>query len=1830
MATTDEKLRSWLSRGVEELVAEMAAQDRNNRRPEFDCDVLIVGSGYGGAVAAARLAGSRVAAEDRPARIWLLERGAEYRVGTFPSRFSELPGHVRLGHQDGKAPRGRDEGLFDFRLGPDVSVLVGNGLGGTSLINAGVMEEPDNTVWASDWPAGVDADALRTGYNAARVMLGVQQVSVDRETAKLHALDALLPGSEKARRCAVAVNFGPDAVTSSAGVALQACTRCGDCVTGCNQGAKGTLDTNYLAFAAAREAMLYCGGSVQYLQRHGKGWSVFWNYTERALRLSEGAPMFIRARQVVLAAGALGSTEILLRSRDKGLALSKECLGRKFSANGDYLIAGLGHRTAVHAVADEASDAGSDGDRRVGPTITGVVDVPGQGKQPAFKVEEFAVPAALRHLLGEAVSTLAAVDSFGMPGSVNAGKEDRYVVDDDTTEHISVFGLMGDDGAQGVMRLAASDDAARLEGGVCIDWEGVSTLPLFESMCEWMEPRLKLGRAIAVPGTKRPITKKMDLPVMTVHPLGGCPMGDGPHAGVVDSHGRVFDPLGPQPLHDGLAVLDGAIVPRALGINPALTITALAERAMPVLMKCWGLEPCNTDLRPLPHRPRVVRIAMPPSSTEWQLRECLSGEWPRTDGQPPLWARLQISFEKTAGWRALLAQQPPRKVRSQSATLELRDGRGRQFEVVQRVQLCGKVTLFEPVAPDALADARVRLDYAFTVAAHPAEPADGARLLQPGDLIRGSKILSVDPEVTSSPPSLWRQLSELEIQHVSAAGQSRDIGRWTLDLDDLAVQRQAVLHITQQSNMPDALADLAAVILYLLRRNMFPFAKALLNFSTRPTAHGLLAQRWPSKVGDLDPTIVDLRTGGRLSRYRSSVADEALPPIVLLHGMGMSGTSFTDVGIGIGLVAYLLRERSEVWVLDVCSSIANEEGRRSAASEQWTAQQIGQDEVPAAIERVLTETQADKVDIFAHCMGAVMFCFAALSTPSVGKAVHRVVLSQVGPLVTLSPLNRFRGFLAAYLRQYFAASEFDTHPDFSFDHASATWTRSTESSGCHTLVDALLALLFPYPDQSEEEVQAASMADKVQWRRVRHRADAMVGQLFELENVSDASLDRLDALLGWVKVPMLAQAIHFGRFEMLMDARGSNSLLSSTTLQENFGFPLLIVHGQLNRVFEWDGSWRSMEMLKQLRNETARQPGVRVERDGCAGYDHYGAGSSTQLAVFQGYGHLDCIIGKQSHRDVFPVLSAFYKETAAPTCEATPTPPEPEPPWIGPMLGSLRSVLEDAEGRRVDANVLLHASPRRAGKSRLVAVPMRLDQSGTEVPDLDAAVETEWGGSPAVLKLRIQLDNPDAGLRLALFTLHGGLSLEPLHWSPLVLPRFSENTTVLFGHVRTRELAVPASVWIEGWRIVPKEDRQHLKTLLAQDSRLGLTLADSTVRLTAHVLAAADYGKVDAQVTPEVHFALASCQYPAGVLDAEPASASYRRLARDKEPQFLVLTGDQVYLDATAGVFDPVFAPTSSALDRKAELDLMYEQTWRMPEFRQVTARLPMLALLDDHEVRNDWQGTRSDPLNRTENLHRLNAFERHQDALNSPKATRRVLGHPDSFSFMSFPGGVPFCMLDTRARRSPRDHDPLSRRRILTDDVMAALCQQLRDLPAASVKFVVSPVPLLPPERFGTAERASRIRSDTWSAFPECTAELLLHIRDNNIQHVVLLSGDSHMSSVSEFQLDQDKPDLPANKLVSIVSSGLYIPWPFVNQCEDEVVLDGPAVFAHKDGRVCAGTMCKLGVMREQGYAVVGLRARAAGPQLVVRLQPASMAQIAPEILIDWPFNPGDPTLSP
>ena len=524
-------------------------------------DVVVIGSGYGGAVMAARLAPGRSLA--------ILERGSEWQPADFPGTLADALGQLR----SGAAPLG----LYDYRIGTTMDVFSGSGLGGTSLVNANVVVPADRDVFDT-WPAAIRQDVaqgLLDGWEArVRAMLAADQVG-DVDALRKHWFHRST--TDARQRQGVATTFAPlpiavnlrrhAGVANAQGVVQALCSHCGDCVSGCRVGAKNTLDVNYLPLARAAGAQIFSRVEVDWLERLDDGrWRI------HTLSRADGQTTVrgqVIAASVVVAAGSLGSTQILLRSSANGLRLSP-ALGTRFSSNGDLL--GFGYNTSV-----QTNSAGFGlnpplaGEKRVGPTITAMADYRGD---PAlarrYLIEDGAVPHALVDAARLAMPAAAGPFADFLAGE-RLAKDLLFLRADGALNHSMVYLGIGHDSASGRIQLDAGGNAQ-------VVWPGVMQEPFVARLRAEMNAHAQAfgGRYVDYPRT----SPLFGGALTTVHPLGGCPMSDRIEDGVVNADGQVWDARGGSTTpFANLRVVDGSTMPASIGVNPLLTIAALAERA---------------------------------------------------------------------------------------------------------------------------------------------------------------------------------------------------------------------------------------------------------------------------------------------------------------------------------------------------------------------------------------------------------------------------------------------------------------------------------------------------------------------------------------------------------------------------------------------------------------------------------------------------------------------------------------------------------------------------------------------------------------------------------------------------------------------------------------------------------------------------------------------------------------------------------------------------------------------------------------------------------------------------------------------------------------------------------------------------------------------------------------------------------------------------------------------------------------------------------------------------------------------------------------------------
>lgn len=518
-------------------------------------DVLVIGSGYGGSVSAARLAGS--------CRLAVLERGPERPPGSFVEKFQEVRRDIRCARHP--------LGLFEIHANHEMDVLNGNGLGGTSLINAGAMVRPDRETFRSpEWPVGI-VDEIQTGqfekyYSRVKSMLQGQAYDSERmDSAKVRAHEFA------SARLGVDVKYPPIAVNlygeqiQQRGVTQPQCIECGNCCSGCNTGAKNTLNMNYLPLAKIQGAEIYTQIEVLWIEKLDRGYKVHCLYiSENGERTRKG----IFAEKVILSAGTMGSSRVLLISREQGLSLSSQ-LGKRFSGNGDVL--GLSFNTSYRTNAIGFSSASKiRTDMKPGAVIYSMADYRHRKNLfDRFIIEEGTFPGAftipLRLAMGVAKWKISAARYLRVARDIVLSKD----IEKGALNYSMVYLGMGHDRADGKLKLDR-------KGRIRVIWPEVKSDPIYPTIDRAMKKQSEAlgGNFVMNPRTLFINGKNL----VTVHPLGGCVMADSVKNGVVNQWGQVYQADGS--LHEGLYVLDGSIVPTALGVNPLLTISALAERAV--------------------------------------------------------------------------------------------------------------------------------------------------------------------------------------------------------------------------------------------------------------------------------------------------------------------------------------------------------------------------------------------------------------------------------------------------------------------------------------------------------------------------------------------------------------------------------------------------------------------------------------------------------------------------------------------------------------------------------------------------------------------------------------------------------------------------------------------------------------------------------------------------------------------------------------------------------------------------------------------------------------------------------------------------------------------------------------------------------------------------------------------------------------------------------------------------------------------------------------------------------------------------------------------------
>ncbi|MEU5726436.1 GMC family oxidoreductase [Micromonospora sp. NPDC047738] len=508
-------------------------------------DVLVIGSGFGGAITAYHLAAGG-------ARVVVLERGPWLQGEEFDQDFKFGSSSTRV---------------FDFVIGDGMSVLSGNCVGGGSVVYFAAMPRAPRFVFDRQgsigrrmWPAAISRDTLDPWYDRVAEALPVSQQTWT---------DVPYSGGLFGAACAHA---GRTANPVPVAIDRERCTNCNWMMSGCRFDAKRSLLLNYLPAALAHGAQIRPMHEVQYLARTDDGgYRVHYRVLDEVdYRVEVGAGA-IDARVVVLAAGA-GATPVILQRSEPHLGPMPSAVGRYFSGNGERLNTAVFDEDRVRDVlglsrADGVPYEGYQIGK--GPCVASWDKLDGSlAEYTRFSLEQLYFPPGFGTILAQVP------DAVG-PTWFGAEKKEllrRW------RSWLTIF-TMSEDDNEGVFGPPPESGNSQRLSQQMLGRGALRYRPTPNTLRGWAESDAAVRDILERDGLSRvmPWTNEV-VGAYTVHPLASCRIGDDPATSALDDRHELRD-------HPGIFVTDGSAVPGALTVNPAMTIAALAERAVPAIVR---------------------------------------------------------------------------------------------------------------------------------------------------------------------------------------------------------------------------------------------------------------------------------------------------------------------------------------------------------------------------------------------------------------------------------------------------------------------------------------------------------------------------------------------------------------------------------------------------------------------------------------------------------------------------------------------------------------------------------------------------------------------------------------------------------------------------------------------------------------------------------------------------------------------------------------------------------------------------------------------------------------------------------------------------------------------------------------------------------------------------------------------------------------------------------------------------------------------------------------------------------------------------------------------
>jgi cholesterol oxidase len=1769
---------------------------------------LIIGSGYGAALSAIALAMRDDYQDGR--KIMVIERGNEFIPGDFPKTMSDLPAHISV-RPNNAARIGNADSLFDVRVGENVMAIVGNGLGGTSLINAGVAVDPDDSSLAGLPPYLGAGNAPWSAHLAGSVqfvrqLLGVGPHPSGDTLSKVVALKRIAQSLAKGRGqrsggvvqhklADIAVTFqdGENAI----GVVQSKCNDCGNCFTGCNTGAKNTLAMNAWPLARSLGVELFTGGSVDFIQASSSAGAAAPDYpwqvnAHRTTDASGAKPVQIQAKCVILAAGTFGSTEILKRSGQRGLDLSNHCLGTRFSLNGDDIGFGFGQRVAVNAAAKVPSASSIDprASERPGPTIVSMIDLKDAGSRGLL--QDATVPQAIARLWAEALSTQALMRGFAANNSSAWHRDnvqaDPLTVSASLTDHHQVVLGMHNDSATGTLEYA--DPNAGLDSaGLNLLWpsgDGNQNNP----PASWIDGQLTLAEAsqgfdgglyLANPFLT-PLPEKLTNGIagapqfggtyLCNHPLGGCPMGADAAQGVVNARGQVFRGSSGDAVHSGLYVLDGAIIPGALGINPYMTIASLAHHLAQRIDV-----PAAPDLPPprivnapvaIPSKPGAV-IDWPIPSLAFEFKERLFTSALKADteavmtllGLPPnhqdhnsLVLDATLSVADLYRWLEQPSQILPARfsvylntrgdhtidtVRdkdlgppigsSMNGSMQLfaPDAKGpsigqlcwRSLLALRRFYALRKNEIFDSLSGTFSGASSRGLFAIFCRAAFQAghwrylnyqfeTEINGRKIF-----VHGRKTLAYDGSkgrTIRDAANPWTTLTNMEVYFDNVNTRQRASAWFRVDLVRMAKNIRP-LQIASAADTPQVImgvSSFGALATRVLLQTHF-FSLGAPSYESFPTREFIESRYALHKP----PSCITYVHAGIKEQYR--VEPISRPPGQKWRLLRALPTSTRSAGKANPiLLIHGMAHSSRVFYTDTVD-------KNLAGHLLHEGFQVWLLDHGLSTSLIHAPGYKPTIDDIAEQVAAAIRQIYDLTAMKVTLFSHCVGSAALSMSILSGQNTLAEG----------ASENADSLIERLVMHAIPPWIYPSETN----LLRAYIGVFFkdkffpqsidPIPVYSQHPSAMDSLLDRIAfsfpWTKAEYDDHSFRDKDHEYGR---AICNRMTAFYGYEWSHRNLDERTHKEIVSLVGAADPNAyrqlyfLLNRKRVTNALGENIYLTQDNIAKY------WTFPTMFIHGRNNQV----FNVESSVLSAYQLTqlqkqqsvppGHDRTVKLAVIEGYGHMDLLFGKTAYDDVFCWITDFFGENIKPASVDSPKSQTqaPQVPMTGPVI----------------------SHPTRRGEQRWVRAWVETNEFQTS-----QAIGVEYcaAGSP--------LPSPETS---------GGQG-DPWQSCNAVEQR-STNLLKNSQYWLSEVECDPHAVFVP--RVINRGPGAR-QNCVAPIPSSGASATAEPTRTHANTMdwrGLAWFGRFLSGATLDsVSFVVGSCWYPGSWFDHHVSDRLFAKIreeiTKDDGIDSLLLVGDQIYADAYYGIFD--------IAENRERFQQSYRRAFNSDKAAWVFRQVPTYFAIGAHEFREHYPagiaGDAPDTLIGLGNEGAQEAWNYQMHHHNPPTPGDPSIRHLDNRLWYSFESaGFQFFVFDTRSERDPSQHGT---QRLISDAQGAGFRQWVADLaqyPTGKPIFLVTGSPLVPVPEDELRYPARASTSDSLRAYPEFLEFVAQTLVSAEGTHpVVWLSGGPHYSSMGHFVI-RNAQDEPLLSCLGIISSGINVPLPFANARPDAIDWDG------------------------------------------------------------------------